>query len=174
MPMTIAKSNGTNKPRARRKPIARRKPCRTTSDQRGKFLDALALSANVTAAAKSAKLTTTIVYRLRASDAPFRAAWHSALCEGYARLETELLAEALAPVEAGLDDMLVKARQYKQRLALALLAAHRSSVRGERGSGALVMADETKGAKMRLVQKIGVMAQRTDASQPVVDTDQAG
>lgn len=138
----------------------RRAPKRTTAAARGTFLEKLAQSANVTAAAKTAKLSTTLVYALRARDTEFRAAWHAALCEGYARLETELLAEALAAPDPELGDAQVKARQYRQRLALALLNAHRASVRGERSVAAVVAADETRGAKLRLADKIDTMAAR--------------
>lgn len=142
----------------------RRRPTgRTTATGRKKFLETLALSANVTAAAKKAKLTTTAVYRQRAKDPGFRALWHAALCEGYARLETELLAEALAEAEPGLEDAVVKARQYKQRLALALLAAHRAAVRGERAVSVKMCADDSKGAKLELGATIAAMAGRLTA-----------
>lgn len=144
---------------ARKRPV-RRATGRTTAAGRKTFLETLALSANVTAAAKKAKLTTTAVYRQRAKDSEFRAAWHAALCEGYARLETELLAEALAEPDPGLDDAVVKARQYKQRLALALLAAHRASVRGERGVSVKMLAEDNKGAKRHLTAKLDMMADR--------------
>ena len=138
----------------------RRAPKRSTAAARETFLERLAQSANVTAAAKAAKLSTTLVYALRGRDSAFRAEWHAALCEGYARLETELLAEALAAPDPELSDAQVKARQYRQRLALALLNAHRASVRGERSVAAVAAADETKGAKVRLTEKIEAMATR--------------
>jgi hypothetical protein len=134
------------------------------------FLERLAQAANVTAAAKAAKLSTPLVYALRGRDAGFRAKWHAALCEGYARLETELLAEALAAPDPELTDAQVKARQYKQRLALALLAAHRASVRGERSAAAGPVADETKGAKLRLGNIIETMAVRMAHTDPHDDS----
>jgi hypothetical protein len=144
---------------AKRKRASRK--IRNTVAARRVFLDKLALSANVTAAAKAACMATAAVYRQRLIDPQFRADWHAALCEGYARLETELLAEALAPVDAAADDVALRARQYKQRLALALLTAHRSAVRGERGGSAQARrADETKGAKARLIATLDAMAAR--------------
>lgn len=124
------------------------------------FLAELALSANVTAAASAAGMTTTAAYRQRSSDAQFRADWHGALCEGYARLETELLAEALTPASGRVGDATLKARAQRQRLALALLTAHRAAVRGERSITTVVHADETKGAKARLIEKVEAMAAR--------------
>lgn len=152
------------KPAKRRTRVAVKRPKRTTAAARRAFLDELAQSANVTAAAKRGRMTTSAFYQHRRADAEFRAQWHAALCEGYARLETELLAEALAAPDAEASDAVVKARLYKQRLALALLTAHRASVRGERNVGAVQVADDTKGAKARLIQKFADMeARRAEA-----------
>jgi hypothetical protein len=98
---------------------------------RALFLAELAQSANVTKAAKVADVMSVAIYKLRQRDAAFRQAWQAALCEGYARLEAALLAEALAPAAGRAANTTLKERQQKQRLGLALLAAHRLSVRAE-------------------------------------------
>lgn len=87
-------------------------------------------------------------------------------CARAARLETELLAEALAPPEPELSDGLAKARLYKQRLALALLAAHRASVRGERVDVGGRRADGTKGAKAQVAETINTMVARSTEDAP--------
>ena len=147
-------------------PKKRRQAKRPTTAALRTFLERLSLTANVTAAAKAAKLNTKAVYTRRGRDAGFRAAWHAALCEGYARLETELLAEALAPPEPELDDGLAKARLYKQRLALALLAAHRASVRGERTDVGGRRPGGTTGAKAQLAETINTMVARSTEGAP--------
>lgn len=95
------------------------------------FLENLAQSANVTASAKTAGLANTaLVYRQRQRSEAFRARWAAALAEGYARLEAEMLAEALRPASGHIKDVTLRARQMKIRLAMALLAMHRAAVRG--------------------------------------------
>ncbi len=138
---------------------------RTTAAARRRFLEELALTANVTAAAKKAKLASTTVYRARAQDAAFRRQWHAALCEGYARLETELLAEALAPAETEVPDAVLKLRLHRQKLALALLAAHRATVRGEpRAAARPASDDDGDDPKAILAEKIAVMRARLIAA----------
>lgn len=94
------------------------------------FLDHLAESSNVTASAKTAGVTSSAIYRERRRNADFAGRWHQALCEGFVRLETELLSEALLSANGNMKDATLKAKAQKYRLGLALLAAHRSSVRG--------------------------------------------
>ena len=99
------------------------------------FLENLAQSANVSASAKAAGLAgTALVYRQRQRSEAFRAKWIEALAEGYARLEAEMLAEALRPASGHIKDVTLRARQMKIRLAMALLAMHRAAVRGERSA----------------------------------------
>src|SRR3546814_1487689 len=59
------------------------------------FLDALAASSNVAASARAAGISGNAMYRERRRNPGFAARWHEALCEGFARLEAELLSEAL-------------------------------------------------------------------------------
>lgn len=94
------------------------------------FLDALAESSNITASARAAGLPSNSFYRERRRNADFADQWHDALCEGFVRLEAELLADALVQPSALVKDATLKARAQKYRLGLALLAAHRAAVRG--------------------------------------------
>jgi hypothetical protein len=132
--------------------------------QRATFLAELARTANVTAAAMAADVATTAVYRLRAADDGFRARWHAALCEGYARLEAMLLEEALTRASPLTSEALLKARAQKHRLQLSLLAAHRASVRGERPGAALPQHGDRTRAKAALLEKLDIMAARAAAS----------
>ncbi|MGB7411125.1 MAG: hypothetical protein WA910_08275 [Sphingopyxis granuli] len=63
------------------------------------FLSHLAESCNVTWSAAQAGLVCSTVYRLRARDEAFAAAWQEALTAGYQRLEMGLVQAALALVE---------------------------------------------------------------------------
>lgn len=94
------------------------------------FLEALAESSNVAASARRAGTNANAMYRERRRNAGFAARWQEALCEGFARLEAELLAEALVAPNGNVKDATLKSRAQKYRLGLALLAAHRAAVRG--------------------------------------------
>src|SRR3546814_20824062 len=72
------------------------------------------------------------MYRERRRNPGFAARWHEALCEGFARLEAELLAEALIAPTGNVKDATLKSRAQKYRLGLSLMAAHRAAVRGAR------------------------------------------
>lgn len=116
------------------------------------FLESLAESSNVAASARAAGVTGNAMYRERRRNAGFAARWHEALCEGFARLEAELLAEALVAPSGNVKDATLKSRAQKYRLGLALLAAHRAAVRGAKlpGGGAMTQGS----AKERLRAKL--------------------
>lgn len=94
------------------------------------FLEHLALTSNVAASARKAGVSSSRVYALKRKNADFARDWQAALCEGFARLESELLAEALRTISGKVSEATLKSRAQKHRLALALLAMHRTSVRG--------------------------------------------
>lgn len=93
------------------------------------FLAHLAETANVAASAREAGISASKAYSLRRKNDEFRDQWIDALAEGYVNLEALLLAEALEDAEGKTPDNILKERSQKHRLALALLAAHRSSVK---------------------------------------------
>ena len=94
------------------------------------FLEHLAQTSNVAASARAAGISAQTAYGLRRRNAEFAAQWQAALTEGFARLESALLAEALTAVSGRISDAALKSRAQKHRLGLALLALHRGSVRG--------------------------------------------
>ena len=119
------------------------------------FLEALAESSNVAASARVAGISANAMYRERRRNPGFAARWHEALCEGFARLEAELLSEALIAPSGNVKDATLKSRAQKYRLGLSLLAAHRAAVRGARppAGGAMPRG----GAKARLIAKLDAM-----------------
>ena len=124
--------------------------------QMTQFLEALAESSNVAASARAAGVTGNAMYRERRRNTAFAARWHEALCEGFARLEAELLSEALVAPSGNVKDATLKSRAQKYRLGLALLAAHRAAVRGAKLPGA-GMAVAQGSAKERLRAKLYAM-----------------
>jgi hypothetical protein len=87
------------------------------------FLDALAETSNVIAAAAAAGATTSLAYRFRRSDPAFAARWRVALREGYDNLEFELLGHLRDPQPE---------RKMDVGAAVRLLAAHRATVERQR------------------------------------------
>ena len=131
----VGKAVGKAVSRAARRTAQKPKAKSFGAAARRAFLDHLAQTANVSASARKAKVSTSLVYAERRKNEVFRVKWSAALAEGFAKLETELLAEALTAASGNIKDGLLKARAQKHRLALALLAAHRASVKGEKSAG---------------------------------------
>lgn len=85
------------------------------------FLAHLAQTSNVSASAKAAGVTTFPVYDLRRKSPDFCTKWLAALSEGYARLEANLLSEALSAPASNLKDSTLKQKQMKTRIWVTAL-----------------------------------------------------
>lgn len=131
--------------------------------KRQRFLEALAGSCNVTAAAAASGFTPSTAYKLRQADPAFAAAWQEALEIGYARLEMALLERAIQTIETLGDDAPdapppVGAMTVTQ--AMDLMNKHRASVSGGRakaGRGARrrrPTPDETDAELLRRIDAI--------------------
>jgi hypothetical protein len=103
-----------------------------------RFLEELAQTSNVAAAAAVADVPTGKVYALRRSDPDFARRWYAALAEGYDNLEMELL-QRLRGGDAG-EAADESKRKFDTATALRCLTAHRESVAREKGRRTL--ADE--------------------------------
>jgi len=93
-----------------------------------KFLEALAATSNVSAAARHAGVTTWIAYAARRGDAEFNQRWHAALCEGYDNLKLDLLARLRSGELKPAAGAKRAVRSYDNATALRLLIAHRETV----------------------------------------------
>ncbi|MCH7630197.1 MULTISPECIES: hypothetical protein [Novosphingobium] len=89
------------------------------------FLDALAETSNVTAAAAAAGVHPSRPYKVRRVEPEFARAWRAALLEGYEHLEMELLRRMR--FGEGKDEE----RKFDNATAMRLLAQHRDSVARE-------------------------------------------
>ena len=103
---------------------------RLNASTRKAFLAHLAETSNVAASTRFADISKSSVYAERRRLPEFRAGWAVALSEGYARLETDMLHDALKAPSAKTTDAMLKARAQKDRLRLAILSMHRASVKG--------------------------------------------
>ncbi|PXA83651.1 hypothetical protein DMC47_42825 [Nostoc sp. 3335mG] len=144
----------------KRKPVrAKKRPPQWNEERRRLFLETLADCSNVAASERAAGMAPGSAYRERRRSAEFRTAWDEALCEGYTRLELALLERALGGVvtrTTKTTDGEVK-EQFSDRLGMALLSAHRSTVTAARAQRPVV---DGESARDWLAAKLSEMNKR--------------
>jgi hypothetical protein len=126
-----------------------------------RFLLALTETANVAKSAAAAGLSESSVYRHRQQSELFRARWMEALNEGVVRLETMLLERALNGVERPVwhgGRQVGVMHEYSDRLALALLAAHRKATPAPSPADEFLADDDT--VRTELLRRFGEMNRR--------------
>lgn len=132
------------------------------------FLSELALSSNVSAAARAAGIATRAVYEARRSNPEFNRAWQQALCDGYDNLELDLLRrlrEGEIKPRAGAKK---GTRSFDNATAFRLLVAHRDSVARERA----LREDQDADAIIASINtKLELMRERSLAARAGSDTD---
>ena len=126
-----------------------------------RFLEELAITSNVAAAAAVADLPTSKVYALRRTDPDFAKAWYAALAEGYDNLEMELLAH-LRGSEIGVPAE--PPRKFDTATTLRCLTAHRESVARERGRRTLADEVATIAAINAKIDTLRVRAKEGEAA----------
>lgn len=131
-------------------------PAHRNAGWRKNFLEALAESSNVKAAAARANVPARTVYKLRREDPEFAAKWLAALLEGYEHLEMEVLGYLRDPAPT---------RKMDVASALRLLAAHRETVARERA----FKEDEDEAAVLESIDAfIDEMRQRRAANAAIL------
>jgi hypothetical protein len=109
---------------------------RWSDEAEERFLEELAASCNVRAAAAAAGFSTTAVYKRRMRWPGFAAAWAEAVDQGYARLEAMLVEQATDSLRVLRQTRHERKREDDGRpnvpfaQALNLLRLHRAEVRG--------------------------------------------
>jgi hypothetical protein len=99
-----------------------------TPERDARFLEALANGATISSAVKSAGYARPTVYKWRAADVKFAAAWDDAIEEGTDLLEDEVLRRAKDGVEEPRfyeGEICGHVRKYSDTLAIFLLKARR-------------------------------------------------
>jgi hypothetical protein len=118
------------------------------------FIDHLAVTSNVAAAAREAEIDTAAAYRAKRTNPEFNRQWRQALCEGYDLLEMELL-QRLRTGAAGSAEGKRVATTHDNAIAFRLLVAHRAeaarhrAVRDNQDSEAILLSINAKIEKMR-------------------------
>ena len=126
---------------------------RWNAEKRERFLEHLAATGNVLASSEAAGMSKKSAYRERKRNDAFRAAWSTAIESGYSVLEAAVLARLIEgvdkPVIRGGEEVAVL-REYRDDVALRLLAAHRETAMCERERQA-----EAAGAEERRRKRAG-------------------
>ncbi len=138
---------------------------------RDTFIAALGETSHVAAAARTAQISLSCVYRTRREDPEFRRRWFAALCEGYDNLEMDLLcwlrSGKVADTQAADPEKLpeIPARKFDAATALRVLIAHRESVVKERGRQSL---EDESAIIASIDAKIDAMRAREKAARRVL------
>lgn len=109
------------------------------------FINNLAETSNVKAAADAASVSQTLVYKKRRTDTDFARRWFEALAEGYDRLEMDLLERLRAGRIEDVDAEGNK-RKFDVSTAFRCIAAHRDTVAREKGRRTLSQEATTMSA----------------------------
>lgn len=119
------------------------------------FLSELAVTSNVSAAARKAKIHTSAAYDLRRANPEFARKWQEALCEGYDHLELELLGRLRTGEVKPAPGARRGVRSFDNGTAFRLLSAHREAVSKQRAinstrdAAAIIVSINTKLETMR-------------------------
>lgn len=128
-----------------------------TARARTIFLDALALSGDVTRSAEAAGRTQASAYALRRHDPTFADGWEEALTAAYARLEDELLARAI-------DVRANQASTFDQALAFKMLVRREGrSVRANASREAVPRTASMEEVEQALLGKLAALGKRLPA-----------
>lgn len=113
------------------------------------FLDHLAATSNVTAAAAQAGISTSRAYKVRREEQGFARQWLAALAEGYTHLELEVLRR----LREG-DFKTADGEKFDFANAIRLLAAHRDTAASSQSKARDVSADEVRASIDRKIEEI--------------------
>ncbi|KUR73632.1 hypothetical protein AQZ52_01290 [Novosphingobium fuchskuhlense] len=143
-----------NAPRPHRAATHEHTHAETATHWMGEFLEALADTSNVSAAARKASIDVSTAYQRRRHDHEFNRRWQIALCEGYDNLEMELLYRLRTGELKPVTSTKRASRTFDNATAFRLLAAHRESAARERARRDHVSAEEIRAAIDRKVDEL--------------------
>ncbi|TMM48062.1 hypothetical protein [Qipengyuania marisflavi] len=134
-----------------------------------RFLEELAATSNVAAAADTADIATATVYRLRRDDPDFARRWYAALAEGYDNLEMELLqhlrrGESTGDAAAKSAGSSADRGKFDIPNALRCLTAHRDTVAREKGRRTLAEEVTTIAAINTKIDAMRARARESEAA----------
>lgn len=133
-----------------------------------RFLEELAATANVRAAAEAAGFSTTAIYQRRMRWPGFAAEWQACLEQGYARIEAQLVALATDSLrrEPVTGEAAGKAMSVAEMMNL--LKLHRASVKGgaPQRYDARALPPDIEAVRASILRKIDAIERGGDAKAP--------
>lgn len=120
------------------------------------FLAELAMTSNVSASARKAKVCASTVYDARRNHPEFNRKWYDALCEGYEYLEIELLHRLRTGEVKPPSGAKRGVRTFDNAIAFRQLMFHKESVarqraiRENRDTGAILASIDAKIERLRM------------------------
>ena len=137
-----------------------------TKAKEREFLSMLAETCNVTRACDAARISVTHAYRMRKSNAAFRAAWIEAIGTAYHRLELALLDRAFNGTEKVVrrrDGSEERMLEYSNQLGLALLKMHRDTAAEASAQVSPENADEIREQLLKKLLRLKSRIEKTEA-----------
>lgn len=133
---------------------------RITRHWRGRFLEHLAETSNISEAARRVGIDPSRAYEARRQDPGFARAWLAALWEGYFHLEMEVVRR----LRQG-DQKALGGERYDFANALRLLGAHRENASRAEAQQRNVTAAEVRASIDRKIEAIRLQLEREKAAQ---------
>jgi len=131
-----------------------------TAKVKASFLEAFAVTCNVTRSCAAVGRSTAGAYKVRSRDPAFRAAWDAALLEGYARLEGAVLHRALEGMEdSGEGDAATRSRGPSDAYLLGLLRHHATRV-GELRAATITTPADGEAWREKLIAQFDALVAR--------------
>lgn len=134
-----------------------------TATKRGAFLDHIAATCNVTAAARLVGMGPSSAHKLRRVDPEFSDQWRVALDAGFDRLQAMLIERAMGPLTVQIGDMpMPDVSTMDTELAMRLVEHHRRTIAGapkRRGGPAPSRATEEE-TNAALLKRLKILHKR--------------
>lgn len=135
------------------------------------FLSELAVTSNVSAAARAAGIVTGTAYDTRRTNPEFNRKWQEALCEGYDHLEMELLHRLRTGEVKPAPGARRGVRSFDNGTAFRLLSVHREAVSKQR---AINSNRDAAAIIVSINTKLETMRQRWLAASGLTDDEEPG
>jgi len=143
----------------------RGRPLRWTAALTGAFLDHLARTGNITAAAERIGIDPSQAYYRLRTNAAFAEAWRAALDAGCLTIETQMIAHILSAGDPAATDTGAGRFNWEQALRLLVLRDQRRTGRGGAGGPPRRLATREESDAV-ILRRLAALAKRKDGGVP--------
>lgn len=154
--------------RNRKTQVIRTSGKRWSQEAERRFLEELAATANVRAAAEAAGFSTTAIYQRRMRWPGFAAEWQACLEQGYARIEAQLVELATDSLRREPVTGAAAGKAMSVAEMMNLLKLHRASVKGgaPQRYDARALPPDTEAVRASILRKIDAIERGAAAKAP--------